>query len=445
MSSSLRWILVPVLTLFASVASAEFHTYQIEQIFSDASGNIQFIVMHESMGMSSENFWMGNKLTSTSRLGVTKTFTFSSNLPGVMCGYYTCQGSTAFTRVLIGTQGFRDLGIVNPDYIIPNGFIAIDGGTINYAFVDQVTYSALPTDGVSAIDRGGTSIHNLATNFAGNSASVSALAANYQGLRWVPAGLESGSGLNVAHQGDTIFATWFTYDTSGKEWWLSMTANKSASNPDTYTGQLVQTHGPAFSAVPFDPTQVTRSVVGNGTLTFTDVNNGSFAYSVTTAASIQAQALTQQVKTLTRQTFGTLPACSFSAQANPVATTNYQDLWWAAGGSESGWGLNLTHQAATIFATWFTYDTDGTPLWLSATLSKGVGESFSGALLKTAGPAFNAVPFDPNAVTRSTVGSATLSFSDGNTGAFDYTVNTVTQHKAIMRQLFNPPGGTVCH
>ena len=227
--------------------------------------------------------------------------------------------------------------------------------------------------------------------------------------------------------------------------WLSMTANKSASNPDTYTGQLVQTHGPAFSAVPFDPMQVTRSVVGNGTLTFTDANNGSFAYSVTTAASIQARALTQQVKTLTRQTFGTLPACSFSAQANPVATTNYQDLWWAAGGSESGWGLNLTHQAATIFATWFTYDTDGTPLWLSATLSKGVGESFSGALLKTAGPAFNAVPFDPNAVTRSTVGSATLSFSDGNTGAFDYTVNTVTQHKAIMRQLFNPPGGTVCH
>src|SRR5438552_2091823 len=276
MSSSLRWILVPVLTLFASVASAEFHTYQIEQIFSDASGNIQFIVMHESMGMSSENFWMGNKLTSTSRLGVTKTFTFSSNLPGVMCGYYTCQGSTAFTRVLIGTQGFRDLGIVNPDYIIPNGFIAIDGGTINYAFVDQVTYSALPTDGVSAIDRGGTSIHNLATNFAGNSASVSALAANYQGLWWVPAGLES------------------------------------------------------------------------------------------------------------------------------------------------GWGLNLAHQAATIFATWFTYDTDGTPLWLSATLSKGVGESFSGALLKTAGPAFNAVPFDPNAVTRTTVGNATLSFSDGDTGAFDY-------------------------
>ena len=123
------------------------------------------------------------------------------------------------------------------------------------------------------------------------------------------------------------------------------------------------------------------------------------------AASIQAQALTQQVKTLTRQTFGTLPACSFAAQANPAATTNYQDLWWAAGGLESGWGLNLTHQGATIFATWFTYDTDGTPLWLSATLSKGVGESFSGALVKTAGPAFNAVPFDPNAVTRTTVGN----------------------------------------
>ena len=144
--------------------------------------------------------------------------------------------------------------------------------------------------------------------------------------------------------------------------------------------------------------------------------------------------------------FGTLPACSFAAQASSAATTNYQDLWWASpGGSESGWGLNITHQGTNIVATWFTYDADGSPLWVSATLAKGVGETFSGALIKTAGPAFNALPFDPNAVTRSTVGTATLSFSDGNSGAFDYTLNGIMQHKTITRQLFNPPAGTVCH
>ena len=52
---------------------------------------------------------------------------------------------------------------------------------------------------------------------------------NVQGLWWAdPAGSESGWGINFAHQGDVIFATWFTYDATGKAWWLSMTANKIA-------------------------------------------------------------------------------------------------------------------------------------------------------------------------------------------------------------------------
>ncbi|HEY5307625.1 MAG TPA: hypothetical protein VIK97_03865, partial [Casimicrobiaceae bacterium] len=51
------------------------------------------------------------------------------------------------------------------------------------------------------------------------------LSNNYGGLWWnAPPGSESGWGINLAHQGDTIFATWFTYDLAGKAWWLSMTA-----------------------------------------------------------------------------------------------------------------------------------------------------------------------------------------------------------------------------
>ncbi len=48
------------------------------------------------------------------------------------------------------------------------------------------------------------------------------------GLFWnAPADSESGWGINFAHQGDVIFATWFTYDLTGKAWWLSMTADKT--------------------------------------------------------------------------------------------------------------------------------------------------------------------------------------------------------------------------
>ena len=171
--------------------------------------------------------------------------------------------------------------------MIPNGFLATDGGTVNYADADQLTYSSLPTDGVHALTANGATIQNVATNFAGASASVvptgppppPPTVVNYQGLWWKsPAESESGWGINLAHQGDVIFVTWFTYDLTGHAWWLSMIANKTAEG--VYTGTIYQTHGPAFNAVPFDPATVVATQVGTGTLTFTDANNGTFAYTV---------------------------------------------------------------------------------------------------------------------------------------------------------------------
>src|SRR5881394_2625415 len=46
---------------------------------------------------------------------------------------------------------------------------------------------------------------------------------NYQGLWWGGPS-ESGWNLNFAHQDDTIFALWATYDEAGKATWFSMTA-----------------------------------------------------------------------------------------------------------------------------------------------------------------------------------------------------------------------------
>jgi serine protease len=270
------------------------------------------------------------------------------------------------------------------------------------------------------------------------SSAVPSTAFQAGGLWWRdPAASESGWGLNLAHQGDVVFATWFTYDTAGRAWWLSMTAARTGSAPESFAGELVETHGPAFNAVPFDPSRVTRRVVGAATLTFPDTNHGTFSYTVNG---------TQQAKPIVRQAFGTLPTCTYSAQPDFATATNYQDLWWASGGTESGWGINLAHQGDQIFATWFTYDASGAPTWLSATLTPAVvpGGVYSGALIRTAGPPFNAVPFDPAAVTRSVVGTASLAFVTGNAATFSYTVDGVAQSKAIARQLFAPPAGTLC-
>ncbi len=272
------------------------------------------------------------------------------------------------------------------------------------------------------------------TTLSGTGTSSNTTPVNYEGLWWAsPPGSESGWGINFAHQGDVIFATWFTYDANGKGWWLSMTANKTGNA--VFSGTLYQTTGPAFDAVPFDPGQVAGTAVGTGTISFTDANNGIFGYTVNDVS---------QAKPITRQVFGQMPICIFSAQNNLVTATNYQDLWWKMPAeSESGWGVNLTQEGDTIFATWFTYDHDHSAMWLAVTANETAPGTYSGDLLRATGPAFDSMPFNPAAIVVTKVGTATFTFSDGNDASFAYTVNGVSQTKAITREVFRSPG-TVC-
>ena len=265
---------------------------------------------------------------------------------------------------------------------------------------------------------------------------------NYEGLWWAaPAGLESGWGINLAHQGDVIFATWFTYDVNGKPWWLTMTANETAEGQ--YSGTLYRSNGPLTR---FGPPAPMPTAVGSGTLTFDSATSGTFSYQVSDGANIATQ-----TKAIVLQAFGPVPICVWGAQPDLTKATNFQDLWWAApAGSESGWGLNLTQQDTTIFATWFTYDAYQKPLWLSGTAPQTGPNTYTGTLYLTNGPAFGSVAFDPTKVGRTAVGTVTFTFSDGNNGTFAYKVNLgdgvnkATQAKAITRQVFRAPG-TVCH
>ena len=133
-----------------------FHQYQINELYSSADGNVQYIEMRVG-DYDGESFWRGVSLTSSSG-GVTHTFHFPSNLPSE---------ATANTTVLIATQAFADLGIVNPDFIVPSGFLFASGGTLNFGGVDVVAYAALPTDGASSVDAAGTSGAASPTNFSG--------------------------------------------------------------------------------------------------------------------------------------------------------------------------------------------------------------------------------------------------------------------------------------
>ncbi len=269
------------------------------------------------------------------------------------------------------------------------------------------------------------------TNWMRTNASL-VQAANYQGLWWrSPAGQESGWGLNLTHQGEILFGTWFTYDLDGSGMWLVLPSGTRVT-PGVYSGDLYRTTGPAFSLSPWSGTVGVTSV-GSATLTFTDSNNGTFAYVVNGIS---------QSKPITKQVFDVVPSCVVGVPH--ASAPNYSALWWASpAGAESGWGVNLAQQGDILFATWFTYAAGGRGQWLvMPSGQRQQNGSYAGALYRTTGPPFNLEPW-AGTVGVAEVGSATFSFSSAEAGTFAYTLDGVSQSKAIVRQVYSTPQ-TVC-
>ena len=96
-----------------------------------------------------------------------------------------------------------------------------------------------------------------------------------------------------------------------------------------------------------------------------------------------------------------------------------------------------------IFAAWFTYNTDHTPLWLVATMPLDATGSFTGTLYRLSGPPYSAMPWDPANVKVTAVGDARLTFASGTQALFAYTVDGVSQGKTITREFLRSPG-TYC-
>ena len=264
-------------------------------------------------------------------------------------------------------------------------------------------------------------------------ATFSTTTTNYTSLWWAGE-TESGWGLNLNHQGNIIFGTLFTYD-AGQGIWLILSRGERQAD-GSYQGILYRTTGPAFNANPFTPiTLANLTEVGTMRLVFSGSDNGTLTYNVGTRTVI---------KNISKQTFATQPTCTFSG-TNRTFNDNYQDLWWNP--NESGWGINLTHQSDIIFATLFTYDAAGKGMWLI--LSRGDriagsagSQNFAGALYRTTGPNFDAIPFTPIGPSNLTqVGNMRLEFPFGEPpqppARLIYDVNGVSVTKNIQRQTFD--------
>jgi YVTN family beta-propeller protein len=250
---------------------------------------------------------------------------------------------------------------------------------------------------------------------------------NVQGLWWRPS--ESGWGVNLTHQGSTVFATWFTYDADGSGMWLVMSEGKRTGE-NAYSGTLYRTSGPAWNGA-WDASRMAYAEVGTATFSFSDSSNG------TLTATVNGSSI---VKSITRLMYAS-PATVCTVGGSAGSQPNYQDLWWRSpAGSENGWGVNITHQGDILFATWYTYGPDGKGTWLSgSSIAKTGNATYSGTLYRSWGPPYNRQPWDPALVTRMPAGNVTFSFTDASNGVMSYTVDGITQSKAITRMVYSSP------
>src|SRR4051794_16557258 len=91
---TLRFLAALALAGSATAVHASYHTFVIEQLYSNADGSVQYVVLHEALGMDGEDMLAGHTLTVTHG-DVVHAFTFPANLPSA---------ATAGRRVLLGTQ-----------------------------------------------------------------------------------------------------------------------------------------------------------------------------------------------------------------------------------------------------------------------------------------------------------------------------------------------------
>ena len=133
-----------------------FHLWTISEVYSNSDGSVQFI---ELFTTSPGETQIGNQVISSTGAA---NYVVPSNLAS----------STANKSLLFATQGFADLGLVTPDFIIPDGFVSTTGGTLNIFGVDSLNLASLPTNGTSSLNGNAVAGPNSPTNFDGDSASI---------------------------------------------------------------------------------------------------------------------------------------------------------------------------------------------------------------------------------------------------------------------------------
>src|SRR5205814_5636481 len=125
--------------------------------------------------------------------------------------------------------------------------------------------------------------------------ATAALATDKTHLYYIPA--ESGWGITIANQGDTIFVTAYVYDSARLPTWFVGTGalqSTDSQGVNAYGGDWFSVHGPYYGSGAFDPNTVAAVKVGTFTYRELTVTTGQLSYTVNGIAvtkTVQRQTL----------------------------------------------------------------------------------------------------------------------------------------------------------
>ena len=239
---------------------------------------------------------------------------------------------------------------------------------------------------------------------------------NYTDLWWAGT-QENGWGMSITQHGAKIFAAMYIYDPQGRPVWAVLPDGTWNAANTTYTGALYAPTGSWFGN--YDASRVVVGAsIGTASLNFDSLNSATLTYTINGVSG---------TKSIQRQAFG-------PRDPTPVAT--YTDLWWG-GLAQNGWGVAISQQYRTIFAVWYTYDSDGRTIWYVVPGGEWTAANvYRGTAYRTTSSPWLGTAYNPAAFVANPVGTLTFTFNDLNNAVMSYTIDGVSGSKPITRQPF---------
>ena len=241
----------------------------------------------------------------------------------------------------------------------------------------------------------------------------------------------SGSWYDPSHNGEgwiievlddkSALIYWFTYDQEGKQVWLVGLGQRSGN---TLAAHMIATSGPVFGP-DFDPDAVTKEDWGTLSITFQNCGSARVEYNSVLDGFGSGSLLPSRLT-------GILDLdCTDMASPSNLPAAGYTGSWYDPSHNGEGWILQILDDLRAVIY-WFTYDNNGNQVWLIGVAQQS-GNTLTAEMKITSGPVFGA-DFDPDALSKQTWGTLSMSFTSCDTATLEYS-SSLEEFNAGMHDL----------